>query len=46
MAADRLGYRDVVHALIHDDNISRQRSERLGATVFRRYALMGRRLNG
>lgn len=39
-----LGYRDFIHALMHVDNVSRQRSERYGGTVFRRYALMGRRL--
>ncbi|WP_119304454.1 hypothetical protein [Dongia deserti] len=39
-----LGYSDFIHALMHVDNISRQRSLRYGGTVFRRYALMGRRL--
>ncbi|HEX8469539.1 MAG TPA: hypothetical protein VF633_00360 [Brevundimonas sp.] len=35
------GYRRVVHALMHDDNLSARHSARLGATVFRRYALWG-----
>ena len=39
-----LGYVDVIHALMHVDNISRERSARHGATIFRRYALMGARL--
>ncbi|HWE47181.1 MAG TPA: hypothetical protein VG407_14250 [Caulobacteraceae bacterium] len=38
------GYRRVIHALMHEDNLSARHSERLGATVFRRYALWGRRL--
>ncbi|MEM8792363.1 MAG: hypothetical protein AAGE80_12160 [Pseudomonadota bacterium] len=45
-AARRLGFENVIHALIHDDNVSAARSEALGAEVFRRYALFGRRLNG
>lgn len=39
-----LGYETTIHALIHDDNISRQRSSMHGATVFRRYTLFGRQL--
>jgi hypothetical protein len=39
-----LGCADVIHALMHMDNISRDRSRRYGAGIFRRYALMGRRL--
>ena len=35
------GYRRVIHALMHDDNLSARHSARLGATVFRRYALWG-----
>ncbi len=42
-AADK-GYRTAIHALMHEDNLSAQRSDRLGARVFRRYALWGRRL--
>lgn len=36
------GYRRVIHALMHDDNLSARHSARLGAEVFRRYALWGR----
>jgi hypothetical protein len=39
-----LGFSNVIHALMHVDNVSRKRSELHGATIFRRYALMGRRL--
>jgi hypothetical protein len=39
-----LGYTNVIHALMHVDNVSLDRSRRYGAQVFRRYALMGRRL--
>lgn len=39
-----LGYTHVIHALMHENNVSLQRSKRYGAHVFRRYALMGRRL--
>lgn len=39
-----LGFTEVIHALMHEDNVSRQRSERHAARVFRRYALMGRDL--
>lgn len=35
------GYQRVIHALMHDDNLSARHSARLGATVFRRYALWG-----
>jgi hypothetical protein len=42
--AIELGYMNVIHALMHVDNISLDRSGRYGAKVFRRYALMGRRL--
>ncbi|MDJ0614346.1 MAG: hypothetical protein QNJ29_11785 [Rhizobiaceae bacterium] len=35
-----LGFDTVIHALIHETNTSRQRSEMHGAKVFRRYALM------
>jgi hypothetical protein len=38
------GFTHVVHALMHVDNVSRQRSARYEARIFRRYALMGRRL--
>lgn len=39
-----LGYADVIHALMHVDNRSRERSARHAGTVFRRYELMGRSL--
>ena len=40
-----LGFERVIHALIHEDNTSRQRSEMHGARIFRRYALMGLKLS-
>ncbi len=43
-AALQAGYDTAIHALIHDDNLSALRSAANGAEVFRRYALMGRRL--
>jgi hypothetical protein len=39
-----MGFTDVIHALMHVDNISRDRSARYAARIFRRYVLMGRRL--
>ncbi len=42
--AIEMGFESVIHALIHEDNISRSRSEVHKADVFRRYALMGRKL--
>lgn len=39
-----LGFTEVIHALMHEDNSSRERSNRHRAKVFRRYALMGRLL--
>ena len=39
-----MGFADVIHALMHEGNVSRTRSQQHQATVFRRYALMGRRL--
>ncbi len=38
------GFATTIHALIHEDNASALRSRLHGATVFRRYALMGLRL--
>jgi hypothetical protein len=35
-----LGYTHVVHALMHVDNASRERSSRHHGTIFRRYDLM------
>jgi len=43
--AIELGFTEVVHALMHVDNVSRERSALHQAQVFRRYALMGRRLD-
>jgi hypothetical protein len=42
-AAERLGFRRAIHALMHDDNLSLQHSGRIGGRVFRRYVLLGRR---
>jgi hypothetical protein len=39
-----LGFVDVIHALMHVDNISLDRSRAHAGRMFRRYALMGRRL--
>ncbi len=44
-AAKTAGYTSAIHALMHDDNLSALRSATNGATVFRRYALMGRCLD-
>jgi hypothetical protein len=38
------GFTDVIHALMHVDNISLERSRRHAGEIFRRYALMARRL--
>ncbi|MBT8455776.1 MAG: hypothetical protein HKO95_14250 [Rhodobacteraceae bacterium] len=45
-AALDMGFETVIHALIHDANLSAERSAQHGATVFRRYGLMGRVLSG
>lgn len=42
--ARAMGFQWVIHALMHDDNLSAVRSGLNGADVFRRYALMGRAL--
>jgi L-amino acid N-acyltransferase YncA len=39
-----LGFTDVIHALMHEDNVSLNSSLRYGTKIFRRYALMGKRL--
>jgi hypothetical protein len=44
-AARDLGFIEVVHALMHVDNASLERSGRHAGKVFRRYALMGKRLS-
>lgn len=41
--ARELGYAHVIHALMHVDNISLQRSAQHSGRVFRRYSLFGRR---
>lgn len=41
-----MGYDTAIHALIHDDNTSADRSAAEGATIFRRYVLLGQKLNG
>ena len=40
-----MGFGQVIHALMHEGNVSRERSGRHGARTFRRYALMARRLS-
>ncbi len=45
-AAAKAGFMCAVHALMHGENLSADRSGRIGGEVFRRYALMGRVLNG
>jgi hypothetical protein len=41
-----LGHTHVIHALMHVDNVSLERSAMHGGTVFRRYSLFGRRAPG
>ena len=43
-AALAMGFTTAIHALIHDDNESARRSAAEGATIFRRYELLGLRL--
>jgi len=43
-AARDAGFIDAIHALMHVDNVSLERSKRYSGEVFRRYALLGRRL--
>lgn len=38
------GFERVIHALMHEDNLSARHSENTGGRVFRRYALWGARL--
>ena len=35
------GFVDVIHALMHESNLSATHSDRTGSKVFRRYALWG-----
>ncbi|WP_435102014.1 hypothetical protein [Arhodomonas sp. AD133] len=46
VTAQQLGFPTVIHALVHDNNASAKRSRQHGGSVFRRYALMGLRLDG
>ncbi len=39
-----MGFSRVIHALMHQSNVSRNRSEKHKARVFRKYALMGKKL--
>ena len=39
-----MGFEDVIHALMHEENVSSSRSAQHNARIFRRYALMGRKL--
>ena len=41
-----LGFSRVIHALMHENNASRERSRLHGARVMRRYALFAKRLDG
>ncbi|MEX5727170.1 hypothetical protein Ga0609869_000523 [Rhodovulum iodosum] len=45
-AAAEAGFAQVIHALMAETNLSRDRSAGYGAVPFRRYALMGRALDG
>ncbi len=42
--AIEMGFEEVIHALMHENNISLKRSEKHKATIFRRYALLGKML--
>jgi len=42
--AKEKGFRRVIHALMHEDNLSARHSANTGSHVFRRYALWGARL--
>lgn len=44
-SALEMGYETAIHALIHDDNQSADRSAAEGATIFRRYTLLGLKLD-
>ncbi len=44
-SAKALGYQTLIHALIHDDNQSAERSEKAGGKVFRRYELLGMKVS-
>lgn len=42
--AHDMGFTEMIHALMHEDNKSRHRSRHYKTHVFRRYALMGKKL--
>ena len=44
-SAKALGYKTLIHALIHDANQSAERSEKEGGKIFRRYDLLGLKLD-
>jgi hypothetical protein len=44
--AHAMGFGTVIHALMHEDNVSASRSRSHAGEVFRRYALFGLRLDG
>lgn len=44
-AAEEMGFTTAIHALEHESNQSQRLSRRFGATTFRQYALLGRRLD-
>ncbi len=39
-----MGFVDIIHALMHESNLSLERSAQHKATIFRRYALLGKKL--
>jgi hypothetical protein len=39
-----MGFSRVIHALMHESNISKDRSEKHKSRIFRKYALMGKRI--
>lgn len=42
--AQKLGYNQVIHALMHEDNISRKISQRYQSKIIRRYSLLGKKI--
>jgi hypothetical protein len=44
IAAERRGFGHVIHALMHETNLSVRMSRTFGGRAFRRYALWGKRL--
>jgi hypothetical protein len=43
--AAELGFTHAIHALMHNDNVSRNASAKHGGKTFRKYQLMGRLLD-